>query len=72
MLVVNNLQLRRGKKTCVDGVNVTFKSGQLTALIGPNGAGKSSLIKAISGEWPTAQGDVSIFGKPAAMWSAKE
>jgi iron complex transport system ATP-binding protein len=72
MLAVSNLQVQRGKKTCVDSVTAQFSSGKLTALVGPNGAGKSSLIKSISGEWPRSSGEVTLLGRPQHLWLPKQ
>lgn len=33
----------------IDGVDVSFKEGQITAILGGNGAGKSTLLKLIAG-----------------------
>ena len=37
-----------------------FEAGSMTAIVGPNGAGKSSLLAAIMGRLPAAQGRVEI------------
>lgn len=39
-----------------------FRAGSLTAVIGPNGAGKSSLLKAIAGMLPLAEGSIERGG----------
>lgn len=39
-----------------------FKAGSLTAVVGPNGAGKSSLLKAIAGMLPLAEGSIERGG----------
>lgn len=46
----------------VDGVDIQFEKGKITALIGPNGSGKSTLINLITGIIPYDKGAVS-FGK---------
>ena len=46
----------------VDGVDVQFEKGKITALVGPNGSGKSTLINLITGIIPYDKGTVS-FGK---------
>lgn len=48
-LVIDDLSVRYGAVTAVDGVSFTLEPGTVTGLIGPNGAGKTSLIDAISG-----------------------
>jgi zinc/manganese transport system ATP-binding protein len=44
----------------VHHVSGRFAPGSLTAIVGPNGAGKSSLLAAIMGQLPLAQGDVDL------------
>ena len=40
---------RRGRRTVLDNVSVTFESGQNFGVLGVNGAGKSTLIRLIAG-----------------------
>ena len=44
----------------VHHVSGRFEPGSLTAVVGPNGAGKSSLLAAIMGQLPLAQGQVDL------------
>jgi branched-chain amino acid transport system ATP-binding protein len=48
-LAVDNLTLRFGGLTVLDGVSFAVEPGELFALIGPNGAGKTSVFNCISG-----------------------
>ena len=48
-LTVENLSLRFGGLTVLDGISFAVEPGQLFALIGPNGAGKTSALNCISG-----------------------
>jgi Fe-S cluster assembly ATP-binding protein len=48
-LVVQNLHAEVAGKEILKGVNLTLKSGELTALMGPNGSGKSTLAYALMG-----------------------
>ena len=48
-LAVENLSLRFGGLTVLDGISFAVEPGQLFALIGPNGAGKTSALNCISG-----------------------
>ncbi|KAJ1077378.1 hypothetical protein K5549_015787 [Capra hircus] len=41
------------------------KPGELLAVVGPVGAGKSSLLRAVLGELPPSQGQVSVHGRIA-------
>ncbi len=45
-------------------IALTLRAGELLGLAGPNGAGKSSLLKAIAGDLPLAQGEVLLGGRP--------
>jgi len=48
-LEVHGLRVEVAGKEILKGVNLTMKSGQLTALMGPNGSGKSTLAYALMG-----------------------
>ena len=48
-LVVEDLHAEVAGKEILRGVDLTLKSGELTALMGPNGSGKSTLAYALMG-----------------------
>jgi Fe-S cluster assembly ATP-binding protein len=48
-LEVHGLRAEVAGKEILKGVNLTMKSGELTALMGPNGSGKSTLAYALMG-----------------------
>jgi len=60
MITIRNLQLRRGTKIVLDGVNVTMNPGEKVGLVGRNGAGKSSLFALLAGRLQADQGDFEI------------
>ena len=47
-LEVENLNLRFGGLTVLEGLSFAVEAGELFALIGPNGAGKTSAFNCIS------------------------
>lgn len=49
-LRIQDLCVRIGTDTILEGVNLHAHCGEMIALIGPNGAGKSTLLKAILGQ----------------------
>ena len=60
---VNDLTVAYREKPVLWDVDLTVRSGALTAIVGPNGAGKTTLIKAILGMVPVAAGHVRILGR---------
>ena len=52
-----------GRIEVVHGVDLSVRSGQVTAMLGPNGAGKSTLLMVASGQLAPAAGTVHIGGE---------
>jgi peptide/nickel transport system ATP-binding protein len=67
VLAVQNAAVRYGDRPpfarAVDGVDLTIAPGEVVALVGESGCGKTSLIRAILGLEPLAQGSVSFGGE---------
>jgi branched-chain amino acid transport system ATP-binding protein len=61
MIVVDNLTVRYGGVTSLDGLSLTFETG-ICGLIGPNGAGKTTFFNVMSGFVRPASGSVTAFG----------
>ncbi|NWU92033.1 ABCA4 protein, partial [Upupa epops] len=49
-------------KPAVDGMNITFYEGQITAFLGHNGAGKTTTLSILTGLFPPTSGTVLIGG----------
>ena len=49
MLQLDNVTVRFGGVTAVNGLTLSIAANQVTGLVGPNGAGKTTLFNAISG-----------------------
>lgn len=62
-VVIDDLVLRYGSITAVDGVSLTLDFGTVTALLGPNGAGKTSLIEACEGIRRPTSGSILVNGR---------
>lgn len=58
LLTVEALVLEHGGRPVVDQVSFTVEPGWFLALVGPNGGGKTTLLRALSGLHPPAQGQV--------------
>ncbi|MEZ5374051.1 MAG: ABC transporter ATP-binding protein [Microthrixaceae bacterium] len=59
---VENLCIRYGELTAVDGLSLTAGFGEVTAVLGPNGAGKTSTIECCEGYRRPASGSVRVDG----------
>jgi len=58
MIILRDIELRRGNKLLLHNASVTIQPGQKLALIGANGCGKSSLLFLLLGELGADSGDV--------------
>jgi lipopolysaccharide export system ATP-binding protein len=61
-LVIENLKKTFKKRTVVQGVSLTIKSGEIVGLLGPNGAGKTTSFYMIVGLIPSDRGRISLDG----------
>jgi ABC-2 type transport system ATP-binding protein len=61
-LVVADLSVAFGGRKVLDGLSVSARQGELTAVLGPNGAGKTTLIRCCTGLVRADAGTVSILG----------
>ncbi len=58
MIILRNIDFRRGSKLLLQGANATIQPGQRLALIGANGCGKSSLFSLLLGDLGADAGDI--------------
>ena len=63
LLRVCGVSKRYGALTVLDGVELDFRPGRVTAVLGPNGAGKTTLIKMILGLVKPDAGAVTFRGE---------
>ncbi len=66
MLQVERVRVAYGPTAAVREVSVSVDPGHRLALLGPSGCGKSSLLRAIAGLEPLADGSVRIGGRDMA------
>lgn len=62
MLQIQNLVVRYGGITAVDGITMHIAEHETVALIGANGAGKTTTLHAISGLLKAAEGSILFNG----------
>jgi branched-chain amino acid transport system ATP-binding protein len=57
-LRTEDLTIRFGGHTAVDGVTCAFRPGELTVIVGPNGAGKTTWFNLVSGQLAPTSGRI--------------
>lgn len=62
-LRLQGVTVRYGSTVAVDAVDLEVQAGQIIALLGPSGSGKSSLLRAVAGLEPVADGDLLWRGR---------
>jgi branched-chain amino acid transport system ATP-binding protein len=67
VLHIEQLVVRYGAATALDGVELHVGQGDMVALVGPNGAGKTTLVNAISGIVPVVSGWIQCAGRVAQV-----
>lgn len=63
ILSADNLSVRLGDKTVLNGVGAVFAPGLVTAVVGPNGAGKSTLLDCLAALRKPDAGQVALDGR---------
>lgn len=72
MLRVEDLQVRRGRKTVLADVTLDLLPGEVLGVLGPNGAGKSTLLGALCGELHPDQGRVWLGQQALKDWTGSQ
>jgi ABC-2 type transport system ATP-binding protein len=70
-LAVDDLTVRFGSVTAVDGVRLRVERGQIVGLVGPNGCGKTTTLRAIMGLVEPTEGRVEVAGRDAGSLEAR-
>jgi len=60
MLIINDISLRIAGRLLIDHASVTLSAGTKAGLVGRNGTGKTTLFRAITGDFPTETGSISM------------
>ncbi len=68
LLEVDNVTMRFGGVTAVEGVSLAVGEGALLGFIGPNGAGKTTLMRIVTGVLRPQQGRVIFRGEDVTGW----
>ncbi len=63
VLEIRDLHFAYGKRTILDGVNLTIPRGRAVAVLGTSGCGKSTLLRLIGGQLKPERGQVLVDGE---------
>jgi len=72
MIILRDINLRRGARVLLESVNLTIQPGQHLALTGANGSGKSSLFALLTGELGPDAGRIEGLAGTAIAAMAQE
>lgn len=62
IICINNLVVRYGNFTAVNGLDLNVRKGELFGFLGPNGAGKTTTIRVLIGSRTPTSGSVEVAG----------
>ena len=71
MLEAQNISIKYGARTAVDGVSLRAEPGRVISILGPNGAGKSTLLRALNGSIAPSRGEVWLDQKPLTSYARR-
>lgn len=72
LLSVRAIQVRRGGRSVLSGIDLSVAAGECVGLIGPNGAGKSTLLSVMAGLLSPSAGEVVLENRPLTAWPRAE
>src|ERR1039458_3835614 len=62
LLEANDLTVRFGKVSALDGLNLIAPPGEVLAILGPNGAGKTTFVRTIATLVAPTSGSLRVRG----------
>jgi phospholipid/cholesterol/gamma-HCH transport system ATP-binding protein len=72
LIEIQNLKYSRGPRAIFDGLDLTIRRGEVTAIMGPSGTGKTTLLRLITRQLIPEQGAIYIDGVDIATLSQAE
>ena len=71
-LTLTGVTVRLGGRRVLDGLSLTARAGEITAVLGPNGAGKTTMIRSCIGLQQLHGGSIDVLGRPAGTPGAND
>ena len=72
MLNINDLYVKCGELSIIQGVSMKVLDGEVVALMGANGTGKTTLMRTISGLGNIASGKMEFLGEDITSWTPEK
>jgi ATP-binding cassette subfamily F protein 3 len=72
MITINDLTVRLGGNTILDGASASIPPGARAGIVGRNGAGKSTLMKVLIGELDADAGSINVPRRARLGYIAQE
>ena len=66
LIEIHDLSFSRGSRKIFNGLNISIKRGQVTALMGPSGTGKTTLLRLITRQLVPDSGQIIVDGTDIA------
>ena len=66
LIEIHDLSFSRGSRKIFNGLNISIKRGQVTALMGPSGTGKTTLLRLITRQLIPDSGQIIVDGTDIA------
>ncbi len=63
MLQITDLKFSFGQHIIYDGLNATFRTGQISGIVGKNGVGKTTLFRILSSIYQNQGGNITLNGQ---------
>ena len=58
LIEIRDLKYYRGPRAIFDGLNLSIRRGEITAIMGPSGTGKTTLLRLITRQLIPQQGAI--------------
>ena len=75
LIKINNLiksfPVGKGKFTALNGINLTFNTGEFTGIVGPSGSGKTTLLNIIGSLDSPSAGSAIVIGQDITKLNTK-
>ena len=72
LIEIHDLKYTRGARVIFEGLNLTIKRGEVTAMMGPSGTGKTTLLRLITRQLIPQHGAIYVDGTDISTLNQRE